>query len=206
MKQTIFNQYIKIQKELGFSTVYVDNSTIESGISSESLEIKNCKDCKELVYPTPVPGFGNSNTKLMFIVLAPAQNTNKPFTGDTEDLFIKIIENGLQIPYSSIYVTSLQKCPSTSTNYTNSIQNCKKFIDAEIEKIKPEYICCLGRECGQSFLQLPKETTLNSMRKKLHWYFGREILVTHYPGDLLNHIPWKKELWEDLKLLIQAMK
>ncbi len=209
MPPTNFIKYLKIQKELGTSTLFLKTSKTHS-INKDNkdtgiLKLKSCRDCGNLVKVNPIAPIGNRNSNLMFIALQPCPITSRHFSKDAEDLFTKMLENGMKIKFNSIYLSSLAKCSALGTLNSRSLANCRKFINSEVETINPSFICCLGRECGQFFLNLPKETTLLSMRKKLHHYLGKKVIVTHNPADLLNHTPWKKEAWEDLQMLMIAM-
>ena len=129
--------------------------------------IVNCKKCPRLVkfinkistnkrkqnidevyWGKPVPGFGNLNSKLAIIGLAPAAHggtrTGRAFTGDKsgEFLFKCLYEVGISnIPFSknlndnlklkSTYITNILKCvPPEDKPLSNEITNCSKFFES----------------------------------------------------------------------------
>jgi DNA polymerase len=77
------------------------------------------------------------------------------------------------------------------------------YLERQIDIIRPEFLCLLGRVAAQTLL----ETTLSMGRLRGKWYRYRGIatLVTYHPAYLLRNASSKKEAWEDLQILMNAM-
>ena len=157
--------------------------------------IVNCKKCPRLVkfinkvstnkrkqninedyWGKPVPGFGNLNSKLAIIGLAPAAHggtrTGRAFTGDKsgEFLFKCLYEVGISnTPFSknlndnlklkSTYITNILKCvPPEDKPLSNEILNCSDFFDKEILSLKKlKVIVTLGKVAFDNCIKLYKQ-------------------------------------------------
>ena len=47
--------------------------------------------------------------------------------------------------------------------------------------------------------------TIGSMRGRFHEYRGIRVVCTYHPAYLLRNPPAKKQVWEDMKMLMGAM-
>ena len=157
--------------------------------------IINCKKCPRLVkfvhkvstnkrkqnindvyWGKPVPGFGNQNSKLAIIGLAPAAHggtrTGRAFTGDKSGdfLFKCLHEVGISnLPFSKnlndnlklnfTYITNILKCvPPEDKPLKNEILNCSNFFDEEILSLKKlKVIVTLGKVAFDNCINLYKQ-------------------------------------------------
>ena len=175
--------------------------------------IINCKKCPRLVkfidkvskkkrkqnkdevyWGKPVPGFGDLNSKLAIIGLAPAAHggtrTGRAFTGDKSgDFLFKCLHQvGISnSPYSknlndnlklkSTYITNILKCvPPEDKPLSNEIENCANFFDKEIlslEKLK--VIVTLGKVAFDNCIKLYKYKF--NIKKKFVFKHGKTELL-----------------------------
>ena len=126
--------------------------------------IKRKQNINEKYWGKPVPGFGNLNSKLSIIGLAPAAHggtrTGRAFTGDKSGdfLFKCLYEAGISnhafsrnlndnLKLKSTYITNFLKCvPPKDKPLSNELANCSKHFDQEIlflDKLK--VIVTLGK-------------------------------------------------------------
>ena len=157
--------------------------------------IVNCKKCPRLVkyvkkvsiqkrkqnidevyWGKPVPGFGDINSKLAIIGLAPAAHggtrTGRAFTGDKSGdfLFKCLYEVGISntplsknlndnLRLNSTYVTNILKCvPPEDKPLSNEIINCSNFFDKEILSLKKlKVIVTLGKVAFDNCIKLFKQ-------------------------------------------------
>ena len=126
--------------------------------------IKRKQNINEKYWGKPVPGFGNLNSKLAIIGLAPAAHggtrTGRAFTGDKSGdfLFKCLYEAGISnhtfsrnlndnLRLKSTYITNFLKCvPPKDKPLSNELANCSKYFDQEIlflDKLK--VIVTLGK-------------------------------------------------------------
>ena len=141
-------------------------------VSSE----KRKKNRNEIYWGKPVPGFGNLDSKLAIIGLAPAAHggtrTGRAFTGDKSGDFLfkclhdvgisnspisKNINDNLKL--RSTYITNILKCvPPNDKPLSNEILNCSNFFDEEILNLKKlKVIVTLGKVAFDNCTKLYKQ-------------------------------------------------
>jgi uracil-DNA glycosylase len=118
-----------------------------------------------------------------------------------------MIENGMGIPRSEVYIANILKCrpPGNRVPQPDEREACTPVLLEQIDIIRPEFICCLGRISGRFLLGQDDEVKLKDMRQKFYDCRGARACVTYHPSALLQHPDWKAPAWEDLKFLMQAM-
>ena len=137
---------------------------------------KRKQNINEVYWGKPVPGFGNSNSKLAIVGLAPAAHggtrTGRAFTGDKsgEFLFKCLYKVGISNnPFSknlndnlklkSTYITNILKCvPPGDKPLHNEILNCSNFFNEEILSLKKlKVIVTLGKVAFDNCIKLYKQ-------------------------------------------------
>ena len=175
--------------------------------------IVNCKKCPRLVkfikkistekrkqnihevyWGKPVPGFGNLESKLAIIGLAPAAHggtrTGRAFTGDKSGDFLfkclhevgisnspisKNINDNLKLKCT--YITNILKCvPPEDKPLSNEILNCSNFFDEEILSLKKlKVIVTLGKVAFDNCTKLYKQKF--NINKKFIFKHGKTQLL-----------------------------
>jgi DNA polymerase len=144
----------------------------------------------------------------MFIGEAPGFDEDRlgePFVGRAGQLLTDIITKGLGLARDQVYIANILKCrPPENRNPTNDeMDNCFHYLEQQIEIIRPEYLCLLGRIAVQAILNTTQ--SMAKMRGKWHRYRGIRTLVTYHPAYLLRNPAAKKDTWEDLQMLMKEM-
>ena len=137
---------------------------------------KRKQNIHEIYWGKPVPGFGNLDSKLAIIGLAPAAHggtrTGRAFTGDKSGDFLfkclhevgisnspisKNINDNLKL--KSTYITNILKCvPPNDKPLSNEILNCSNFFDEEILNLKKlKVIVTLGKVAFDNCTKLYKK-------------------------------------------------
>ena len=62
---------------------------------------------------------------------------------------------------------------------------------------------CLGLSAAQNLLGT--NSTMGRLRGKVHKYRDVPVVCTYHPAALLRNEAWKKDTWEDMKLLLRTM-
>ena len=156
--------------------------------------IKRKKNINEVYWGKPVPGFGNLNSKLAIIGLAPAAHgglrTGRAFTGDKsgEFLFKCLYEVGISsTPFSinlndnlklkSTYITNILKCvPPEDKPLSKEISNCSNFFNQEILSLKKlKVIVTLGKVAFDNCFKLYKQKF--RIKKKFIFKHGKAQLL-----------------------------
>ena len=155
---------------------------------------KRKQNINEIYWGKPVPGFGNLESKIAIIGLAPAAHggtrTGRAFTGDKSGDFLfkclhkvgisnlpisKNINDNLKL--KSTYITNILKCvPPEDKPLNNEILNCSSFFDQEILSLKKlKVIVTLGKVAFDNCTKLYKQKF--NIKKKFIFKHGRKQLL-----------------------------
>jgi DNA polymerase len=172
-------------------------------------EVARCTRCPELAATRTqtVFGVGKIDTDVCFIGEAPGMDEDaqgEPFVGAAGQLLNRII-TACGLKREEVYICNILRCrpPGNRTPLPNEAANCREFLDRTLELIRPKYICCLGACAAQNLLS----TTLSAtkLRGRFHDYRGTPVLVTYHPSYLLRNPAAKRDVWEDMKMLLARM-
>lgn len=172
-------------------------------------QVASCTMCGELAETRTqtVFGVGNPQARLCFMGEAPGASEDEqgePFVGRSGQLLTKIIE-ACGLSRDEIYILNVLKCrPPGNRNPTpQESQNCRQFLNRQLELIEPEFICCLGAVAAQNLLETT--TPIGKLRGEIHDYRGIKVVCTYHPAYLLRNPAAKKPTWDDMKLLLDEM-
>jgi DNA polymerase len=152
-------------------------------------------------------GEGDSSARLMFVAEGPGfeeDKTGKPFVGAAGKLLTKIIE-AIKLTRDQVYICNIVKCrpPNNRNPEPDEIKICLPFLERQIAAVKPEFICALGSVAAQTLLNT--KTYVSKLRGKFHDYKGIKLLATYHPAYLLRNPDKKRDVWEDMKMLMKVM-
>ena len=172
-------------------------------------EVSDCTLCAELAETRTqtVFGVGDPNAKLCLLGEAPGANEDEqgePFVGRAGKLLDKILE-ACGLAREEVYILNVLKCrPPGNRNPTpQESENCRRFLNRQLELIDPEFICCLGAVAAQNLLDT--QTAIGRLRGKIHEYRGIKVVCTYHPAYLLRNPSAKQHTWDDMKLLMREM-
>jgi DNA polymerase len=173
-------------------------------------EVAACTRCSELATTRTqtVFGVGNPSARLVFVGEAPGADEDaqgEPFVGRAGQLLTDIITKAMKIQRQDVYILNVLKCrpPGNRNPAPNEVINCRGFLDRQLEILRPEFICCLGSVSAKAILNT--EQSIGRLRGKFHDYRGIPVLCTYHPAYLLRNPAAKKDVWEDIKLLMKRM-
>jgi DNA polymerase len=173
-------------------------------------EVAGCTRCSELASTRTqtVFGVGNPGARLVFVGEAPGADEDaqgEPFVGRAGQLLTDIITKGMKLRREDVYILNVLKCrpPGNRNPAPNEVINCRGFLDRQLEILQPEFLCCLGAVPAKAILNT--EQSIGRLRGKFHEYRGIPVLCTYHPAYLLRNPPAKKEVWEDIKVLLKRM-
>lgn len=172
-------------------------------------EVAACTLCRELAETRTqtVFGVGNIQPRVCFFGEAPGADEDRqgePFVGRAGQLLDKIIEAS-QMKRDEVYILNTLKCrpPGNRTPAAEEIARCRHFFERQLAILQPEFIVCLGTVAAQSLLRTTEST--GRLRGRFHAYQGSKVLVTYHPAYLLRNPNAKKEVWQDMKMLMREM-
>ena len=179
-------------------------------------EVAACTRCSELVgnRTQTVFGAGNPRARLVFLGEAPGADEDRqgePFVGRAGQLLDRIIE-ACTMKREEVYIMNILRCrpPENRNPLPTEAAACREYLDRQLAIIQPEFICCLGSVAAQNLL----DTTapIGRLRGKFHEYGNIfqttrsiKVLCTYHPAYLLRNPAAKRQVWEDMQLLVAEM-
>ncbi|HVO10312.1 MAG TPA: uracil-DNA glycosylase [Vicinamibacteria bacterium] len=171
--------------------------------------IGDCRRCKLAAgRKTIVFGQGNPKAELMFVGEAPGSEEDEQglaFVGRAGQLLTDIIEKGLRIRRAEVFIANVLKCrpPQNRNPEPDEILACQPFLEAQIRAIGPKVLVGLGKFGAQWLLKTAEPIT--RLRGRVGSYQGIHVMPTYHPAYLLRNPGAKKEVWEDMKVVLQLL-
>lgn len=171
--------------------------------------VAGCTLCAELAKTRTqtVFGVGSPKARIAFFGEAPGADEDRlgePFVGRAGKLLTQIIE-ACTFQREDVYILNTLKCrpPGNRNPTTEENENCRPYFERQLEIIQPEYIVCLGRFAITNLLQ--STAPIGKLRGQFHPYRGSKVVVTYHPAYLLRNPSAKKDVWEDMKMMLKDM-
>lgn len=195
--------------------------TKQSQLEQLNNEIIKCRRCPRLVqwreevarvkrkayrdheyWGKPVPGFGDSDARVLVVGLAPgahgSNRTGRQFTGDASGDFLfpalhragfanqpqaESRSDGLIL--NDMYITASGRCaPPDNKPSTEELNNCQPFLEREMRLIQPKVIVCLGKIAFDRVLKISAVRGLRfSHGASYQLETGRWILCSYHPSQ-----------------------
>lgn len=181
------------------------NKMLLQELENEVLECRKCplyERKKHYVF-----GEGSPDASLMFVGEAPGYYEDvegKPFIGKAGQLLTKIIE-AMGLKREDVYIGNILKCrpPKNRNPQEAEIEACFPYLNKQIEIIKPEVICALGKFAAQTLART--NISISNLRGKLFYYRGIKVVPTFHPSYLLRNSKGKRQTWEDMKYILKIL-
>ena len=172
-------------------------------------EVSCCTKCPELVANRTQTVFadGSYDADLMLVGEAPGYWEDQkgiPFVGDAGQLLTNILK-ACGFSRQDVYIANILKCnPPGNRNPTEQeSNNCRIFLDKQIDIVKPKYLLLLGSIASKALLG----DSVSSLRGRWHQYKGIPTLCTYHPSYVLREgDSAKREVGKDLRMLLNRMK
>jgi DNA polymerase len=171
--------------------------------------IGDCQRCKlaggrkNIVF-----GQGNPKAALMFIGEGPGADEDEQglaFVGRAGQLLTDIIEKGMKMRRADVWIGNVIKCrpPQNRNPEPDEILSCQPFLERQIEVIRPKVIVGLGKFAGQWLLKTAEP--ISRIRGRVGDYHGIKAMPTWHPAYLLRNPAAKKDVWEDMKVVLRLL-
>jgi uracil-DNA glycosylase family 4 len=155
-----------------------------------------CKQRKQAVF-----GVGHESAPWLFVGEGPGADEDEqgePFVGQAGRLLDAMMAAiGIRRGREA-YIANVVKCrpPGNRTPTLEEAAACAPFLDRQIDLVRPRLIVALGKTAAMRLLQT--DSSLGSLRGRVHRYRGTPLVVTYHPAYLLRNLPDKAKAWEDL--------
>jgi DNA polymerase len=171
--------------------------------------VAGCTRCKELAATRTqtVFGVGPVGAELCFIGEAPGESEDRqgePFVGPAGQLLNRIIA-ACGMKREEVYICNIIRCrpPGNRLPTLEEAGNCREYLERTLELVRPRFICALGACAAQNLLDT--RLSIGKMRGRFLDYRGIPVLCTYHPAYLLRSPDKKKDVWDDMKLLLARM-
>ncbi len=156
-------------------------------------------------------GDGDPHADILFVGEGPGQSEDEqglPFVGRAGELLTQMIEKGMGLARSDVYICNIVKCrpPRNRTPLPDEVAACRPFLDGQIEAVNPKVIVALGKPAAG--LLLGREVAITRIRGTWHDYQGIPLMPTLHPAYVLRqYTPEnRRAVWDDLKAVLARVE
>ncbi len=171
--------------------------------------IGDCRRCKLYESRTQVVfGVGNPHAELMFVGEGPGAEEDargEPFVGRAGQLLTDIIERGMGMKRSEVYIANVVKCrpPQNRNPEPDEVEACEPFLMRQIELVRPRVIVALGTFAAQALLRV--KTPISKLRGAWQEIGGIRTMPTFHPAYLLRNPGDKRLVWLDIQEVMKEL-
>ncbi|PJE59603.1 MAG: uracil-DNA glycosylase [Candidatus Portnoybacteria bacterium CG10_big_fil_rev_8_21_14_0_10_44_7] len=188
-----------------------DNTAKLKKIKNAVIACQKCGLCKTRT--NPVIGEGNHQAKILFVGEAPGAEEDrqaKPFCGRSGQFLTELVES-IGLKRADVYICNLLKCrpPGNRDPQPDEITICTQYLKKQIEIIKPQIVCSLGRYSMQFLMEkLGLGSQLKSI-SQIHgqifttkeWIANIKFIPFFHPAVAVYNSDMKEALLNDFRLL-----
>ncbi len=158
-----------------------------------------------------IPGDGNCDSEIVFIGEAGGYHESiqrKPFVGNAGMLLNKLLAS-INLPRESVYITNMVKTrpPENRDPLPEELAAYSRYLDRELEVIKPKVVVTLGRFSMAKFLPNARISGVHGKKFEVNWN-GKNILVVpmYHPAAALRNGAVMNEIKNDFLKLPRYLK
>ncbi len=198
----------KITPEPTRSVSLKENAMVLEDVRSMALSCQQCPLAK--TRQNVVFGEGSGRSGLMFVGEGPGADedrTGRPFVGRAGDLLTKMIL-AMGLKREDVYIANTVKCrpPGNRVPSPEEREACSPFLLDQIRILNPKYMVLLGQTAMQALLSRTEGISrLRGQECRLPDFPGVRVLPTYHPAYLLRNPYAKKDVWSDLKTVMNWM-
>ncbi len=153
-------------------------------------------------------GEGDKNAAVMFVGEGPGaeeDRTGRPFVGQAGKLLDRMIF-AMGFDRADVYIANVVKCrpPGNRDPKEDEVAACAAYLDRQIDLIRPQVLVALGKPASRRLTGTSKP--MGAMRGRWSSYRGIPLMPMFHPAFLLRNPKAKREVWEDLKLVMLRLK
>ncbi len=199
------DNFLKILRELGIEEIYVEREEGREELLRELYNsFKDCKACPLHKNRTQVVfGDGNPYSEVVFVGEAPGEEEDKqgkPFVGRAGKLLNEALKEA-GFKREEVFITNVCKCRPPGNRKPNRVEilTCIKYLNKELEVIKPKFICCLGSTAVEGVLG--RSYSITKVRGKVLKRKEQRVFITYHPSYVLRNPREYETFLTDLKTL-----
>ncbi len=172
-------------------------------------QVRDCRACRlAQTRRNTVFGEGAMKRGVMLIGEGPGARedaTGRPFVGPAGMLLDKMLA-AIGLGREDVFITNIVKCrpPGNRDPERDEVTACWKFLEAQIQLLRPRVIVALGAPASRTLLDT--DLPIGKLRGRFHDCGGIPLLPTYHPAYLLRNPADKRKSWEDLQSLRNFLK
>ena len=111
----------------------------------------------------------------------------------------------MKLRREDVFIANCLKCrpPGNRNPLPLEIATCNPILTRQIEIIRPEIICTLGKFASQTLLRT--EEPISRLRGRFFDSHGAKLMPTFHPAYLLRNPADKKLVWEDMQKIMKEL-
>ena len=170
--------------------------------------VRSCRDCPlGNIRTNAVPGEGPADARIMFIGEGPGYQEDRqgrPFVGPA-GRFLEDLLGSIGLKREDVFIANMVKCRPTNNRdpLPAEIAACSKYLDRQVQLIKPDLLVTLGRFSLAKFF--PKET-ISRARGRARQVDGLTVFPIMHPAAALHRQELRKVIEEDFKAIPGVLK
>jgi DNA polymerase len=175
----------------------VERAQRERSLADAARTVEACRRCGIGSTRThSVFGEGNPCAEVMCVGEGPGETEDRlgrPFVGRSGDLLEKML-GAIGLAREDVFICNTVKCRPTLDNghrlanrapTPDEMKNCRPYLDAQIEIIRPRVILALGAPAAKSFMGEKFSIT----KQRGQWFegpLGTPVIATFHPAYILR--------------------
>jgi DNA polymerase len=198
-----------------------ERASREKALAAAAQTVAACRLCAIGATRTnSVFGEGDPLAQLMCVGEGPGETEDRlgrPFVGRAGELLEKML-GAIGLAREDVYIANTVKCRPTLDNghrlanrapTPDEMKNCRPYLDAQIELLRPRVILALGAPAAKSFMGERFSIT----KQRGQWYegpLGIPVIATFHPAYILRQTGGamtevKRLVYADLKAVRQRL-
>lgn len=163
-------------------------------------KIAKCEDCRLCKQrKRAVPGEGREDADIMFIGEAPGWHEDqqgRPFVGPAGQFLDEMLQS-IGMKRGEVYIANVVKCrpPSNRDPLPDEIGSCRKWLDRQMELIKPKVIVTLGRHSMARFFPGATISKVHGTGRRSE---GKAYFAMYHPAAALHQGSLRAIIMEDM--------
>ena len=111
----------------------------------------------------------------------------------------------MKLRRDDVYILNILRCrpPDNRPPLPPEPANCREYLYAQLAIIQPQFVCCFGASAAKNLLNV--DTPIGELRGRMIDFNGMRVLCTYHPAYVLRNPQVKRQVWDDIQVLMEAM-
>jgi DNA polymerase len=142
----------------------------------------------------------NAGAKVMVVGQNPGREEvadGEPFTGDSGVRFCRLVKEVVGLDREDLYLSNVVRCfmPGNRRPCQSEMDNCRSFLDREVEIVDPKVIVAIGRPTMKQLTGVSGGIIKNCGKLIFSPRYGRYVLALIHPSKTNMNNEERRELF-----------